>query len=79
MNNLTPLHELKNTASHNKINLKGKSIISNIDGSNYALKINGVGRSAVRLSLFVSYDDILRYHNHKHLENVLFNMINKVY
>lgn len=78
-NNLTPLQELKNTAIWNKKNLKNNSIISNIDGSNYSLKIDGVGQQALRLVVFFTYEDILKFHHNKHLENVLYNMINKVY
>lgn len=73
------LQELINTAKANKKHLKRQSIISKIDGSDYALQITGIGAKAVKLQLFLSYDDILKYHHHKHLENVLYDKINTVY
>ena len=73
------IDELKNSARHNRKHLIGSTIISNIDNSNYSLRIGGVGAKTIRLELFLSYEDILNYHNHKHLENVIYDKINTVY
>ena len=71
--------ELKNTAKMNKNHLKGKSLIVDINGSKYALQISGIGQKSVRLSLFVSYEDLIEYKNHHRLENMLYEKINTVY
>ena len=74
------IKELYNTARYkNKTALKKESIIVNIDNSNYSLQISGIGSKAVRLSLFIPYEDIINFHHNKHLENVLYNKINTVY
>ena len=72
-------NELIATARHNRKHLIGATIVSNIDNSNYSLRINGVGAKAIKLELFLTYEDILDYHNHKHLENVIYDKINTVY
>ena len=73
------IDELRNTAQHNRKFLKGSTILSNIDNSNYSLRIGGVGAKSIKLELFLTYEDILDYHNHKHLENVIYDKINTVY
>ena len=73
------IEELRNTAKHNRKHLKGSTILSNIDNSNYSLKIGGIGAKAIKLELFLTYEDIIDYHNHKHLENVLYDKINTLY
>lgn len=78
-NNLSQIQELRNTARLNKKNLMGKTIISNIDGSDYALKITGVGAKAIRLELHLHYNEILKFHHHKHLEERIYDKINTVY
>ena len=71
--------ELKNTAKMNKNHLKGKSLIVNIDGSTYPLQISGIGQKSIRLSLFISYEDLIDYKNHRRLEHMLWDKINTVY
>lgn len=71
--------ELKNTARHNRKKILGSTIISNIDNSDYSLRVGGIGAKAIKLELYLTYEDILNYHNHKHLENVLYDKINTVY
>ena len=71
--------ELKNTARHNRKYLIGSKIISNVDITDYSLRIGGVGAKSIRLELFLTYEDILDYHNHQHLENVIYDKINTVY
>ena len=71
--------EIRNTAKRNKNNLKGKSLIVDINGSTYPLQISGIGQKSIRLSLFVSYEDLIKYSNHKRLERMLWDKINKVY
>lgn len=73
------IKELYNTARYNKTTLKKESIIVNIENSHYPLQISGIGSKEVRLSLFIPYQNILDYHHHKHLENVLYDKINTVY
>ena len=70
--------ELKNTAKLNKKHLQGKSLIVDINGNTYPLQISGIGQKAIRLSLFVSYEDLINYKNHKRLENMLWDKINTV-
>ena len=71
--------EVRNTARMNKKHLKGKSLIVDINGSKYPLQISGIGQKSIRLSLFVSYEDLIEYKNHKRLENMLWDKINTVY
>lgn len=78
-NNLTPLQELRNTARHNRKHLIGSTIIADICGSDYIVSIAGIGMKAVKMQLFIPYEDILKFNHHKHLENVLIGKINKVY
>lgn len=78
-NNLTPIQELRNTAKYNKGNLKGSSIIAKINNDSYPLQISGIGAKAIRLSLFVSYEDILKFNHNRKLEHMLYNKINTVY
>ena len=71
--------ELMRTAKFNRGNLKGNSIISNIDGGTYAMQIVGIGNKAVKLSVFCSFEDIIKYKNHRRLENKIYNKIVDVY
>lgn len=71
--------ELRNTAKLNQKNLKGSSIIASINNDTYAMQISGIGQKAIRLSLFVSYEDLLKYKNHRRLEHLLYDKITKVY
>ena len=71
--------ELYNTARLNKDNIKGESLIARINNDSYILQISGVGKKADRLSLFLTYEDILKYKNHRRLETMVYRKINKVY
>lgn len=71
--------ELINTAKFNKKHLKGASVIVNINGSTYPLQISGIGAKSIRLSLFLPYEDIIKYKNHRRLESIVNQKINKVY
>ena len=71
--------ELINCAKFNKHHLKGSTLIVNINGGTYAVHISGIGSKAIRCSLFVEFDDIIRYKNHRRLENMLYEKITKVY
>lgn len=71
--------ELINTAKFNKNFLKGISVIVNINGNAYPLQISGIRTKSLRLSLFVSYEDILKYKNHRKVEHMLYEKITKVY
>lgn len=73
------IEELKNTAKYNQKHLRYSTLIANIDNSNYSMRIGGIGSKAIRLELFIPYSDILEFHHHKHLENVLYDKINTVY
>jgi hypothetical protein len=46
------IDELKNTARHNRKHIIGSTIISNIDNSNYSLRIGDVGAKSIKLELF---------------------------
>lgn len=71
--------ELKQTAKFNKKHLKGCSIITKINNDSYAMQISGIGEKSVRLSLFISYDDLIKYKNHRKLEKMIYDKINTVY
>ena len=76
---MTEVDELRRTAKFNRKHRVNQTIISNIDNSKYSLKICWISAKGIKLELFLDWDDILKYHNHKHLENVLYNKINTVY
>lgn len=71
--------ELKNTGKLNRKHLKGASIITNINNDSYALHISGIGEKSIRLSLFLTYEDLIKYKNHRKLENQIYNKIVQVY
>lgn len=77
-NNLSDVQRLKNTGQYNRKHLIRKTIIADVDGSKYLMSISGIGQSTVKLSLFLTYQDIL---NNKDigLTGKLYKMINKVY
>ena len=47
------IDELRNTAKRNRKFLKGSTVLSNIDNSNYSLRIGGVGAKSIKLELFL--------------------------
>jgi len=71
--------ELKQTAKINKKHLKGASLITKINNDSYALQVSGIGEKSIRLSLFISYDDLIKYKNHRKLEKMIYDKIVKVY
>lgn len=73
------VEELRNTARYNKRHLKGQSVIANIYNNSYALSISGIGKKSIRMSLFLSYDDLVKYQHHKKLENMVYTKINTIY
>lgn len=71
--------DLKRTAKRNKGHLKGSSVITKINNDSYALQVSGIGEKSIRLSLFISYEDLIKYKNHRRLENMIYEKIVKVY
>lgn len=73
------VREVKNLAKHNKRNIINKSLDLNISGYDYPTFIKGVGAKAIKLELYIYYEDILNEHDNKVLEGLLWDKINKVY
>ncbi len=71
--------ELKQTAKFNKKHLRGCSIITKIHNDSYAMQISGIGEKSVRLSLFIPYENLIKYKNHRRLEKMIYDKIVKVY
>lgn len=53
------IKEYSNLAIHNKPFLKGKSLWVEFGDDEYRLIIKGIGRKAVKLELYVRYEDII--------------------
>ncbi len=75
---LTDIQRLRNTALHNRRKLIQSTVIANVDEKNTLFKISGIGKSTVKLTVFVSYDSILKNKDNG-LTEKLYKMINKVY
>ena len=75
---MNDIQRLRNTAQYNREHIKYKTFIAKVDGRNYAFKIMGVGNKAIRLNIFLDYEDILK-NKEVGLEKILHEMINKVY
>lgn len=73
------IKELGHTACVNKEHIKYKTIIANINGTDYFLRISGVGAKAIRCDLYLSYEDIQTKKDTNKLESQLYEMINTVY
>lgn len=73
------VEELRATCRFNKPHLKGASLLVKINQDVYPIQISGIGNKAIRCSLFIEFDDIIRYKNHRRLENMLYEKITKVY
>lgn len=71
--------EVSNLAKHNKRNIMYKSVDIDLQGANYSLIIKGVGAKAIKLELYIHYEDILNEHDSKVLEGILWDKINRVY
>ena len=71
--------EVRNLAKHNKRNLMYKTVEIDLKGAEYPLMIKGVGEKAIKLELYIYYENILNEHDSKVLEGILWNKINKVY
>ena len=56
-----------------------KTVELDLNGDTYPLIIKGVGAKAVKLELYIYYEDILNEHDSKVLEGILWDKINKVY
>lgn len=75
---LTDIQRLRNTALHNRRKLIQSTVIANVDDKNTLFKVSGIGKDAVKLTVFVSYQDILKNKDNG-LTEKLYKMINKVY
>lgn len=73
------VRELRNLAKHNKRNIMNKSVDLEINGNEYTSFIKGVGSKAVKLELYIYYEDILNEHDKKVLEGILWDKISRVY
>lgn len=73
------IKEFRNLAKHNKRNIMNKSIELDINGNEYTTFIKGVGAKAIKLELYVYYEDILSDHDKKVLEGLLWDKISRVY
>ena len=49
------------------------------NGTKYPLIIKGVGAKAIKLELYIHYEDILKEHDSKVLESILWDKLNTVY
>jgi len=76
----TDIRELKNTALRNREHILYNTIIPEINGHKRSkLRIVGVGQKAIRLDLYMNYQQILEYATPGSLEAELKTMINTVY
>lgn len=73
------VREVRNLAKHNKRNIMYKSVELKSNGDTYPLVIKGVGAKAIKLELYIYYEDILNEHDSKVLEGILWDKINRVY
>ena len=73
------VREVRNLAKHNKRNIMYKTVDIDLQGANYPLVIKGVGAKAIKLELYIHYEDILNEHDSKVLEGILWDKINRVY
>lgn len=73
------IKELKNTAIFNREKIRFKTIIANINGSDYSIRISGVGQKSIKLDVYLSYDQIHDFKDEKKLEKELYDIINTVY
>ena len=71
--------EVRNLAKHNKRNIMFKTVEIDLDGAKYPLIIKGVGAKAIKLELYIYYEDILNEHDSKVLEGMLWDKIDRVY
>lgn len=70
--------ELKERALVNKDNLKRKFINITIGTKEYGFRLAGIGKKAIKLELFISYEDIskeLRFGNDATLEFILYELL----
>lgn len=68
---------LKRVANERKFYLYNETINVNIENHDYPFKIDGIGPFAVKLSIQITYDDIVNSNNP--LEVILRNLIQNVY
>ena len=73
------VREVRNLAKHNKRNIMYKTVDLKANGDTYPLVIKGVGAKAIKLELYIYYEDILNEHDSKVLEGLLWDKINRVY
>lgn len=73
------VREVRNLAKHNKNNIMFKSLDIEIGNSQYSPIIKGVGAKAIKLELYIYYEDILNKHDKEVLEGILWEKINRVY
>ena len=71
--------ELRNLAKHNKNNIMFKSVDIDIGDNTYSPIIKGVGAKAIKLELYIYYEDILNEHDKRVLEGILWEKINRIY
>lgn len=71
--------EVRNLAKHNKRNIMYKTVEIDLNGDKYPLIIKGVGAKAIKLEMYIYYEDILNEHDSKVLEGILWDKINRVY
>ena len=72
------IRELRNLAKHNKRHIMNNSLDISIEDIKYIAYIKGVGAKAVKLELYISYEDMLKSKDHP-LEHMLMDKINRVY
>lgn len=73
------INELKNTAIHNKKNMRFKSFEIEKDGATYILVVRGCGNKTVKLECYIPYLQILKGKDDREIEKEIFKLINTVY
>lgn len=76
------IKELKNTALRNREHIiYKKTLIPSINGNKRtSLAITGIGQKTIKLTAYVSYEDILEFKNESEsLESELYKIINTIY
>lgn len=73
------VREVRNLAKHNKRHIMYKTVEIDLNGDTYPLVIKGVGAKAIKLELYIHYEDILNEHDKRVLEGLLWDKLNRVY
>lgn len=74
----TEVRELRNVSKHNKIQAKKRKVRVIVDDVEYEFRIRGIGNKAVKLELYVHYEDIIKSKNNP-IEKILWEILTDVY